>query len=124
MFMDKGMPSQPEAEEVAGDQRDGFITRRFERHTVRCPVRVRIGNRQYAAYLDNASEGGVKLSTRCRIIPADKVVVHIPDLPPLRGELRWASEREAGVAFPLVDGLADIAKWMERRSGIQSAGED
>nr|WP_314442548.1 PilZ domain-containing protein [uncultured Sphingomonas sp.] len=123
MFMDKGLRGQPEAEEVSGtsgDQPAGFVTRRFERHAVRCPVRVRIGNRQYAAYLDNASQGGVKLSTRCRIIPADKVVVHIPDLPPLRGELRWASEREAGVAFPLVDGLASISEWMERRSGSQS----
>jgi hypothetical protein len=95
----------------------GFKPRRFERQNVRCPVRVRIGNRQYAAYLDNVSDGGVKVSTGSRIVPADKVVVHIPDLPPIRGELRWASEREAGVAFPLVDGLAPIGEWLEKRSG-------
>jgi hypothetical protein len=85
---------------------------------VRCPVRVRIGNRQYAAYLDNASEGGVKLSTGSRIVPADKVIVQIPDLPPLKGELRWSSGREAGVAFPLVDGLGSISQWLERRSAV------
>jgi hypothetical protein len=97
---------------------DGFTPRRFERRPVRCPIRVRIGNRQYAGYLDNASTGGVKVSTACPIVPADKVIVQIPDLPPLRGVLRWVGEREAGVAFPLVDGLAPLGEWLERRSPL------
>lgn len=119
MFMDKVTRGRSDAEEasvVREGEAEDFKPRRFERHAVRCPVRVRIGNRQYAAYLDNASDGGVKLSTGCRIVPADKVIVQIPDLPPIRGELRWVSEREAGVAFPLVDGIAPIGEWLERRS--------
>ena len=34
------------------DRRD-LHQRRHERLTMRCPARVRIGNRQYAAYLEN-----------------------------------------------------------------------
>jgi hypothetical protein len=102
---------------------DDFKQRRFERKAVRCPVRVRIGNRQYAAYLDNASDGGVKVSTGCAIVPADKVILQIPDLPPLRGELRWVGEREAGVAFPLADGYAPLAEWIKRRS-VPAASRD
>jgi hypothetical protein len=116
MFMSKVVRGDQPGEQSAAQAEGEYKERRFERHQVRCPVRVRIGNRQYAAYLDNASEGGVKLSTGSRIIPADKVIVQIPDLPPLKGELRWSSEREAGVAFPLVDGLAPIAQWLQRRS--------
>ena len=120
MFMEK-IVREGHAEDEADE---GFKPRRFERHEVRCPVRVRIGNRQYAAYLDNASEGGVKVSTGSRIIPADKVVLQIPDLPPIKGELRWSSGREAGVAFPLVDGLAPIAQWLARRSAAPGSSDD
>ncbi len=119
MFMEKLTRDAHGVEEAGRLGEDGgnsFRLRRFERLDVRCPVRVRIGNRQYAGYLDNASDGGVKVSTGSRIIPACKVIVQIPDLPPLRGELRWSSEREAGVAFPLVDGFHPITDWLARRA--------
>mgnify|MGYP002780671589 CR=1 FL=1 len=125
MFMDKIIREADGADEPVDpgqEQGRAFKERRFERREVRCPVRVRIGNRQYAAWLDNASHGGVKFSTACAIKPADKVVLQIPDLPPIKGELRWASEREAGVAFPLVDGLAPIGEWLERRSHPANGG--
>ena len=125
MFMSKVVRGDQPADQPAADSEGEYKERRFERHSVRCPVRVRIGNRQYAAYLDNASEGGVKVSTESRIVPAGKVVLQIPDLPPIKGELRWASEREAGVAFPLVDGLAPITQWLRRRSTVTgSSSED
>ncbi|WP_344708309.1 PilZ domain-containing protein [Sphingomonas humi] len=111
--MDKAFRAAGEADEA---ELTSAEQRRFERHEVRCPVRVRIGNRQYAAWLDNASDGGVKLSTACAIKPAERVILQIPDMPPLKGELRWVAEREAGVAFPLLDGYAPIGDWLKRRS--------
>ena len=123
MYMSKVVRGDQPAEQPATDAEGEHNQRRFERQSVRCPVRVRIGNRQYAAFLDNASDGGVKLSTGCRIVPADKVILQIPDLPPMRGELRWASEREAGVAFPLVDGYNPITEWLERRTPSGSSPE-
>ncbi len=71
MFMSK-VVSRRQAGRGRGRGRGRVQPRRFERHSVRCPVRVRIGNRQYAAYLDNASEGGVKVSTGSRIVPAEQ----------------------------------------------------
>ncbi len=123
MFMEKIVRAGLDAEEANEDRGEGFKPRRFERREVRCPVRVRIGNRQYAAYLDNASHGGVKLRTGCPIVPAERVIVQIPDLPPIKGELRWVSGREAGVAFPLVDGLAPLSEWLEQRAP-NSASDD
>jgi hypothetical protein len=127
MFMEKITREREGVEECGGlgeDGGNGFKPRRFERTAVRCPVRVRIGNRQYAAYLDNASDGGIKLSTGCRIVPADKVIVYIPDLPPIRGELRWVDGQEAGIAFPLVDGLVPLADWLERRAATVASRDD
>lgn len=124
MFMEKITRAGGDADEAGEGQVEGFKPRRFERREVRCPVRVRIGNRQYAAYLDNASDGGVKLSTGCPIVPAERVIVQIPDLPPMKGELRWVSGREAGVAFPLVDGLAPLAQWLERRAPTSSSNDE
>ena len=115
MFMDKEIRGTEEADQALLNV-TGADQRRFERHEVRCPVRVRIGNRQYAAWLDNASDGGVKLSTACAIKPAERVILQIPDLPPLKGELRWASKNEAGVAFPLLDGYAPLSAWLEGRA--------
>ncbi len=124
MFMEKITPAGDEADDANEARGEGFKPRRFERRTVRCPVRVRIGNRQYAAYLDNASDGGVKLRTGCAIVPAERVIVQIPDLPPIKGELRWVSGREAGVAFPLVDGLAPLSEWLERRAPNPASNGD
>jgi hypothetical protein len=124
MFMEKITRAGTDAVDVGEGEAEGFKPRRFERREVRCPVRVRIGNRQYAAYLDNASNGGVKLRTGCAIVPAERVIVQIPDLPPIKGELRWVSGREAGVAFPLVDGLAPLSEWLERRAPGTSSNDE
>ena len=120
MFMEKITRDGHAADETGEASEEGFKPRRFERREVRCPVRVRIGNRQYAAYLDNASDGGVKLRTGCTIVPAERVILQIPDLPPIKGELRWVSGREAGVAFPLIDGVTPLSDWLECRAPVPS----
>lgn len=118
MFIDKAIRAAREADR-ADVQEAGIEQRRFERTEVRCPVRVRIGNRQYAAWLDNASDAGVKLSTACTIKPAERVILQIPDLPPMKGELRWVGECEAGIAFPLLDGHTPLSAWLNRRAAAQ-----
>ncbi len=90
--------------------------RLHERLTMRCPARVRIGNRQYAAYLENISEGGAKLRTLSPIVDSGKVILQLPDLPPLRGELRWADVLQGGVAFTFLGPSRALEDWIRDRT--------
>jgi hypothetical protein len=89
--------------------------RTFPRYDVQCCARIRIGNRQYAGYLHNISQGGARLRTACRIRRLGEVVLRLPDLPPMRCQLRWTDAFNAGVSFSLVVPLPDLADWAEAR---------
>lgn len=95
--------------------------RLHERLTMRCPARVRIGNRQYAAYLENISEGGAKLRTLSPIVDSGKVILQLPDLPPLRGELRWADVTQGGIAFTFLGPSQALQGWIRDRTSKQTS---
>lgn len=63
--------------------------RRFPRHEIQCRARIRIGTRHYAGYIHNISRGGAKLRTITPIRKLGRVVLRLPDLPPLQCRLRW-----------------------------------
>ena len=92
---------------------------------MRCPARVRIGNRQHAAFLENISCGGARLRTFGTIIDQGKVILILPDLPPLRGELRWVDGAAGGVAFALPEESDLVRQWIENRAKrAESSGND
>ena len=95
--------------------------RQFARLEVQCPARIRIGTRQYAGYIHNISQGGAKLTTLSPIRKLGKVILRLPDLPPLRCQLRWTDPYNAGVAFELRLPLEELLRWARERS---SAGVD
>lgn len=96
-----------------------------DRITVRCPARVRIGNRQHAAYLENISEGGARLKTFGTIRDTGKVTLKLPDLPPLMGELRWVEDAAGGVMFALPEVSELVRRWiMERNAKRRESGND
>lgn len=97
-----------------------YEQRQHPRLTMRCPARVRIGCRHYAAYLENISEGGAKVRTLSPLIPAEKVILLLPDLPPIRGKLQWTKPNEGGIAFQLPRGLLSLRGWMTTRSPKQT----
>ncbi|GAA4747616.1 hypothetical protein GCM10023264_11710 [Sphingomonas daechungensis] len=90
--------------------------RRFPRLDVQCRARIRIGKRQYAGFLDNISEGGARLRTLTPIRRLGKVILRLPDLPPLHYTLRWTNSFHAGVAFELPLTAAALARWTAARS--------
>lgn len=73
--------------------------RKFPRFDVQCRARIHIGMRHYAGYLHNIGQGGAKLRTISPIRKPGKVILRLPDLPPLSCELRWTDSYNAGVAF-------------------------
>ena len=104
---------------VASDQR------LHDRVAVRCPARIRIGNRQHAAYLENISLGGARLKTFGTIRDTGKVTLKLPDLPPLMGELRWVEDAAGGVMFALPEVSDLVRRWIaERNAKAREPGND
>ena len=100
----------------AAYQPDAATERRaFTRHMVRAHARLRIGNRQYAAFLVNISRGGAKISTVTPIQDHGDVSLRLPDLLPIRGKLRWNSATEGGVIFCLPLLPDQLADWVDSR---------
>ncbi|HEY1213393.1 MAG TPA: PilZ domain-containing protein [Bryobacteraceae bacterium] len=101
---------------IAEDQ-----SRKFARFDVQCRARICIGQRQYAGYLDNISRGGAKIRTITLIRKPGPVLLHIPDLPPFRCDLRWADSHCAGLAFELELSSCDFVRWMQSRTAALRA---
>lgn len=91
--------------------------REFARIQILCRARIRIGNRQYAGYLHNISQGGAKLRTLTPIRRPGHVILRLPDLPALRCQLRWTDSYNAGVSFELKLPLELLLEWALTRSG-------
>lgn len=97
--------------------------RQFPRYDVQCRARIRVGKRQYAGYIHNISQGGARLRTISPIRRVGEVILRLPDLPPLRCQLRWTNAYNAGVSFHLDLSLSELSKWAETRSffGVSQA---
>ena len=96
--------------------------RQSVRLPVRCLARIQIGNRQYAGYLHNLSEGGAKITTFTPVQGAGNVLLRLPDLPHFRGHLRWIEGTTAGVAFSLRFSPEQLAEWAQARLGRRGLG--
>jgi hypothetical protein len=92
--------------------------REFSRIEIDCRARIRIGNRQYAGYLHNISQGGAKLRTITPIHRVGGVVLRLPDLSPLHCDLRWRDSHNAGVMFGRQLSEADLLRWAEARLAV------
>lgn len=101
----------PQARTKSSGQR-----REFPRYQVQCRARICIGKRHYAGYLHNISQGGAKLRTISPIRRIGEVRLTLPDLPPLRCQLRWTDSYNAGVSFDPSLTIAELAQWAETRS--------
>lgn len=81
------------------------------RWDIQCRARIRIGNRQYAGYIHNISPAGAKLRTISSIRKLGAVILKLPDLPPIRCQLRWSDGYNAGVAFERTFARDEFSMW-------------
>ena len=93
--------------------------RKSARYEVQCRARIVIGKRHYAGFIHNISQGGAKLRTMTPIRSTGEVVLRLPDLPPLRCQLRWTGAYTAGVAFEPALSPADFLRWAATRSALR-----
>lgn len=92
--------------------------RRHPRYEVQCRARILIGNRHYAGYIHNISEGGAKLRTVSSIRKLGEVVLRLPDLPPLKCRLKWTDAYNAGVVFELHLSKEQLRMWVRKRAAF------
>ena len=90
--------------------------RRTPRLNVQCRARILIGNRHYAGYLLNISPAGAKLRTVTLIRRVGRVVLTLPDLPPMHCHLRWNDGYNAGVEFAQPLPHRQFRIWADARS--------
>ena len=89
--------------------------REFARLSVQARARIRIGKRAYAGCIEDISEGGARIVTLTPIRGSGRVVMSVPDLKPLQGELRWSEGCVGGVQFRLKLDPAVLHQWLSFR---------
>ena len=94
--------------------RHGFRPRP-PRLEVGCKASIRVGKMYYTVDVHDISLGGMKvepIEERC----LDKdVIVVVESLKPIRGNVRWYSDRKAGIVFDKPLEFDELAEWMGKR---------
>jgi hypothetical protein len=94
--------------------RHGFRPRP-PRLEVDCKANVKVGNKYYTVDVHDISLGGMKVVPIEEYCLGKKVVVVVESLRPVRGEVRWFSDRKAGIVFEQPLKFEELAEWIGKR---------
>ena len=95
-------------------QRHGFRARP-PRLEIPCKASVRVGKTYYTVDVHDISLGGIKVEPIDEYCVGKKVVVVVESLRPVRGEVRWFSDRKAGIVFEQPLKFEELAEWIATR---------
>ena len=99
--------------------RHGFRARP-PRLQVDCRATVKVGSTFYTCGVHDISLGGMKVEPINEYCLGKKVSVVIESLRPVRGEVRWYSDRRAGIVFDEELGFDELAEWIGKRLEVAS----
>ena len=99
--------------------RHGFRARP-PRLQVTCKASVRIGKLYYTVDVHDVSLGGMKVEPIEEYCVGKKVVVVVESLRPIKGEVRWYSDRKAGIVFDEALDFDQLAEWIGKRLELAS----
>ena len=99
--------------------RHGFRTRP-PRLQVTCKASVRVGRLYYTVDVHDISLGGMKVEPIEEYCVGKKVVVVVESFKPITGEVRWYSERKAGIVFDKPLEFDELAEWVGKRLELAS----
>jgi len=100
-------------------QRHGFRTRP-PRLEVNCKASVRVGKVYYTVDVWDISLGGMKVEPIEERCLDKKVIVVVESLRPIKGEVRWYSDRMAGIVFDKPLEFEELAEWVGKRLELAS----
>ncbi|HET6943416.1 MAG TPA: PilZ domain-containing protein [Sphingomicrobium sp.] len=99
--------------------RHGFRARP-PRLEVSCKASLRVDKIYYTVDVHDISLGGMKVEPIEEYCLGKKVVVVVESLRPVRGEIRWYSDRKAGIVFDDPLTFEELAEWVGKRLELAS----
>lgn len=99
--------------------RHGFRPRP-PRLEVACKASLRVEKIYYTVDVHDVSLGGMKVEPIEEYCLGKKVVVVVESLRPVRGEIRWYSDRKAGIVFDEPLTFEELAEWVGKRLELAS----
>ena len=99
--------------------RHGFRPRP-PRLEIACKASVRVGKLYYSVDVHDVSLGGMKVEPIEEYCVGKKVIVVVESLRPIKGEVRWYSDRKAGIVFEKPLDFDELAEWVGKRLELAS----
>ncbi len=100
-------------------QRHGFRARP-PRLQVSCKASVKVDKSYYNVEVQDISLGGMKVEPIEEYCVGKQVVVVVESLRPIRGAIRWYSDRRAGIIFDRPLEFEELAEWVGKRLELAS----
>ena len=99
--------------------RHGFRPRP-PRLQIPCKASVKVGKVYYTVDVHDISLGGMKVEPIEEYCVGKPVVVVVESLKPVKGEVRWYSDRKAGIVFDQPLDFDELAEWVGKRLELAS----
>ena len=99
--------------------RHGFRARP-PRLDIACKASVRVDKLYYTVDVHDISLGGMKVEPIEEYCVGKQVVVVVESLRPIKGEIRWYSDRKAGIVFDQPLEFDELAEWVGKRLELAS----
>ena len=99
--------------------RHGFRPRP-PRLEVSCKASLRVDKVYYTVDVHDISLGGMKVEPIDQYCLGKKVIVVVESLRPIKGEIRWYSDRKAGIIFDEPLEFEELAEWIGKRLELAS----
>ena len=87
---------------------------------IACKASVRVGKLYYSVDVHDISLGGMKVEPIEEYCIGKKVIVVVESLRPIKGEVRWYSDRIAGIVFDKPLDFEELAEWVGKRLELAS----
>ena len=100
-------------------QRHGFRARP-PRLDISCKASVRVGKLYYSVDVHDISLEGMKVEPIEEYCVGKKVIVVVESLRPIKGEVRWYSDRRAGIVFDKPLDFDELTEWVGKRLELAS----
>ena len=87
---------------------------------IACKASVRVGKVYYTVDVHDISLGGMKVEPIDEYCVGKKVIVVVESLRPIKGEVRWYSDRRAGIVFDKPLEFDELSEWVGKRLELAS----